>query len=358
MSERDVPVAYASQRGHDGDGPDARRIVRDKEKTEPARRASLVAWGSLLIVWVVWGSTYLSIRVGDETIPPLVLAAVRYLIAGLIMFPFALRQAGSAARASGAGRYRPSRAEWLGCAAVGILLLGANGAVCVGETTVPSGLAALLLATVPLWLLGMDTVLNHARLGLAPVAGLVIGLAGVGLLSGLGGGKAGVSASGVVIILCAAAAWALGTFMARRVRTPSSPALTSAMQLLTGSALLLLLAAVTGEFGSFRLSAVSGRSWLALGYLIVVGTIVAFSAYVVAVRMLPTATVATYAYVNPVIAVLLGTLILNERVTPEMLAGGLLIVGAVILVVRRSPSRTDLKHRSSNIGLSGIRRQG
>jgi len=161
-----------------------------------------------------------------------------------------------------------------------------------------------------------------------------------------------------VIILCAAAAWALGTFMARRVRTPSSPALTSAMQLLTGSALLLLLAAVTGEFGSFRLSAVSGRSWLALGYLIVVGTIVAFSAYVVAVRMLPTATVATYAYVNPVIAVLLGTLILNERVTPEMLAGGLLIVGAVILVVRRRPSRTDLKHRSSNIGLSGIRRQG
>jgi drug/metabolite transporter (DMT)-like permease len=312
--------------------------VRPKERTEVARRASLVAWVALLIVWVVWGSTYLSIRIGDETIPPLVLAAVRYLIAGAIMFPFAYRKAASAARAAGAPRYWPRRSEWLGCAVVGILLLGANGAVCVGETTVPSGLAALLVATVPLWLLGADAVLNHARLGLAPMAGLAVGLAGVGLLSGLGGGKAGVSASGVVIILVAAVAWALGTIMARRVATPASTALTSAMELLIGGVVLLVLAAVTGEFGSFRVSAVSGRSWLALGYLIVVGSIVAFSAYVIAVRMLPTATVATYAYVNPVIAVLLGTLILNERLTLGMLAGGVLIVGAVILVVRRSPS--------------------
>ena len=109
------------------------------------------------------------------------------------------------------------------------------------------------------------------------------------------------------------------------------------MQLLIGGAFALVLAAATGEFGSFRLAAVSDRSWLALGYLIVAGSIVAFSAYVVAVRMLPTATVATYAYVNPVIAVLLGTLILNERVSTGMIAGGVLIVGAVVLVVRRSP---------------------
>ena len=376
MSERNQSVAYAPDGGHDPARREAGRIVRDTEKTEPAGRAGVVAWTSLLIVWVVWGSTYLSIRIGDETIPPLVLAAVRYLIAGLIMFPLAVffplasaastnslrtspsplhwrrlpssllrRPRGSggtntvqaAPRRFGSRAAWPGRAEWIGCAVVGILLLGANGAVCVGETTVPSGLTALLIATVPLWLLGIDAVLNHARLGLAPVAGLAIGLAGVGLLSGLGGGKAGVSVSGVVIILCAAAAWALGTIMARRVRTPASPALTSAMQLLIGGAVLLVLAAVTGEFGSFRLSGVSDRSWLALGYLIVVGSIVAFSAYVVAVRMLPTATVATYAYVNPVIAVLLGALILNERLTPAMFAGGALIVGAVVLVVRRSP---------------------
>jgi drug/metabolite transporter (DMT)-like permease len=180
-------------------------------------------------------------------------------------------------------------------------------------------------------------VLNHARLGLAPTAGLVIGLAGVGLLSGLGGGKGGISVSGVVIILAAAASWALGTIMARRVSTPANPALTSAMQLLTGGGVLLVLAAATGEFGSLRLSAVSGRSWAALAYLIVIGSIVAFSAYGIANRMLPTATVATYAYVNPVIAVLLGVLILGENLTTMMIVGGVLIVGAVVLVVRRNP---------------------
>jgi drug/metabolite transporter (DMT)-like permease len=348
MSKRNAPMAYAPEKGS---GREAGRAVPDKEKKSAVvRRASMGAWGALLIVWLVWGSTYLSIRIGDETIPPLVLAAVRYLAAGVIMFPAALRSAGRAARRRGVpGRLRPSRAQWLGCAVVGILLLGANGAVCVGERTVSSGLAALLVATVPLWLLGMDAVLNHARLGLAPVAGLVVGLAGVGLLSGLGGSR--VSVSGVLIILGAAAAWALGTIMAGRVATPASPALTSAMELLTGGAALLVLAAATGELGSFRASAVSGRSWLALGYLIVFGSIVAFSAYVVAVRLLPTATVATYAYVNPVIAVLLGTLILNEPLTPATLAGGALIVGAVVLVVRgRALDPRALFSRTSHRG--------
>jgi drug/metabolite transporter (DMT)-like permease len=333
MSKQNAATAFAA-----GTGQEEARVVPEKKIM---RRAGLGAWAALLIVWVVWGSTYLAIRIGDETIPPLVLAGVRYLSAGVVMFPAALVSARSQARRQGHKQGQqarwPTRAQWLGCAVVGVLLLGANGAVCVGEQTVPSGLAALLVATVPLWLLGMDAGLNRARLGLAPTAGLVIGLVGVGLLSGLGGG--GFSVSGVVIILAAAAAWALGTIMAGRVATPASPALTSAMQLLTGGAVLLVLAAATGEFGSFQVSAVSGRSWLALGYLSVVGSIVAFSAYVVAVRLLPTPTVATYAYVNPVIAVLLGTLILNERVTPAMLAGGALIVAAVVLVVRRTPQR-------------------
>ncbi len=288
-------------------------------------------------MWVVWGSTYLAIKVGVETMPPLLMAAARNLVAGLAMFPLALRSRRAGARAAGtAGRAWPTRAEWLGCAIVGILLLVANGVVGVGEKTVPSGLAALLVSTVPLWLLGLDAALNHARLGLAPLAGLALGLAGVALLSGLGG-TGGTSIVGVLIILGAAAMWALGTIMAGRVTLPSSPALASGMQLLCGGAALLVLAAGTGEFSSFRLAQVSARSWLALAYLIVVGSIVAFSAYGIAVRTLPTATVATYAYVNPVIAVLLGTLILNERLTPAMIGGGVLIVGAVVLVVRRSP---------------------
>jgi drug/metabolite transporter (DMT)-like permease len=290
----------------------------------------LVAWICLLIVYVVWGSTYLAIRIGVETIPPLLLAAARNMMAGLIMFPLAIRS-----------RRWPSRTEWLGGAIVGILLLVANGVVGVGEKTVPSGLAALLVATVPLWLLGLDAGLNHARLGVAPLAGLALGLAGVALLSGLGGGSGAVSVVGVLTILGAAAMWALGTIMARRVAIPSSAALASGMELLCGGAALLVLAAASGEFGSLRLAEVSTRSWIALGYLTVFGSIVAFSAYGIAVRALPTATVATYAYVNPVIAVALGALILNERLTPAMFAGGALIVGAVVLVVRRGPPARD-----------------
>jgi drug/metabolite transporter (DMT)-like permease len=301
------------------------------------RRASLVAWVCLLIVYVVWGSTYLAIRVGIETMPPWLLAAARNLIAGAIMFPAAMGARRRAIRAGQPLSRWPSRAEWRGCAIVGVLLLVANGAVGIGEETVPTGLAALLIATVPLWLIGLDAVLNRARLGLAPMAGLALGLAGVGLLSGLGGGSVRVSAAGVAVILVAAFTWALGVLMARRATIPSSPALASGMELLCGGVALLVLSAATGEFGSLHLARISAGSWLALGYLIVIGSIVAFSAFGIAVRSLPTATVATYAYVNPVIAVLLGTLFLNERLSPAMFGGGALILGAVVLVVRRSP---------------------
>jgi drug/metabolite transporter (DMT)-like permease len=324
----------------EADPEHAPRTVRPEEKTPAVRRAGLVAWIALVIVYVVWGSTYLAIRVGVETMPPLLMAAARNLVAGLIMFPIAVRArrtTGARTAAGPAVRRWPTRKEWAGCAIVGILLLVANGLVGIGEQTVPSGLAALLVATVPLWLLGMDAVLNHARLGWATLGGLLLGLAGVGLLSGLGDRSHGISALGVFIILGAAAMWALGTIMARRVTLPSSPALASGMQLLCGGAALLALSAAAGEFGSLHLGQISTRSWLALGYLIVFGSIVAFSAYGIAIRALPTATVATYAYVNPVIAVLLGALILNEQLTPAMLAGGALIVGAVVLVVRRSP---------------------
>jgi drug/metabolite transporter (DMT)-like permease len=311
-------------------------VVRENEKTGPVRRAGLVAWACLVIVWLVWGSTYLFIRIGVETMPPLLMAAARNLIAGVILFPLAIRARRVAVRQGHETRRWPTRAEWIGTGIAGVLLLVANGVVGVGEKSVPSGMAALLIATVPLWLLGIDAGLNHARLGLAPVAGLLLGLAGVALLSGVGGGGK-ISVIGALTILGAAAMWALGTIMARRGTIPSSPALASGMELLAGGVALLALSAATGEFSAFHLSQVSARSWLALAYLIVIGSIVAFSAYGIAVRTLPTATVATYAYVNPVIAVLLGALILGENLTTMMIIGGVLIVGAVVLVVRRRP---------------------
>ncbi len=292
------------------------------------------AWAALLVVYVFWGGTYLAIRVGVETVPPLLLAGVRYLIAGLILYPLAVRGGSAAQRTAD----RPRAANWLACAIVGgLLLLGGNGGVSIGERSVPSGFASLLVATVPLWLLVLDAVLNRARIGVLPIFGLLAGLAGVGLLAGLGGGgsRGGGSAAGVAIILVAAVSWALGTILSGRVALPQRPLLSTAMQMLTAGAALLVLAAATGEFGSFHLAAVSLRSWLALAYLIGPGSILALSAYSIAVRSLPTPTVATYAYVNPVVAVLLGATLLGEAVTPTMLIGGGLIIVAVALVVRR-----------------------
>jgi drug/metabolite transporter (DMT)-like permease len=282
-------------------GTQSTQVRSGSLKTVSVRRAGLAAWICLLIVYVVWGSTYLAIRVGVETMPPLLMAAARSLAAGLIMFPLGLRRRRSAPLDS---RW-PSRPQWRWCAAAGVLLLVGQGVVGVAERTIPSGLAALLVATVPLWLLGLDAGLN--------------------------------SVTGVLIVLGAAGMWALGTMTARRGTFPSSMVLATGIELLAGGVALLILAAVTGEFGSLHLGHVSAGSWLALGYLIVFGSIVAFSAYGIAVRSLPTPTVATYAYVNPVIAVLLGALILGERLTPAMIGGGILVVGAVVLVVRRSP---------------------
>ena len=302
-----------------------------------ARSPAFGGWAALLVVYVVWGSTYLAIRVGVETIPPLLLAGVRYLIAGLILFPFAIRGGSPETRTTD----RPRRANWLACAVVGILLLlGGNGLVSVGERTVPSGFASLLVATVPLWLLVLDAALTRRWIGWLPCVGLIVGLGGVALLAGLGDGTSasGASASGVVIILVASVCWALGTILSTRLALPRRAMLATAMQMLTGGVTITVLAAVTGEFGSFHLGHVSLGSWLALAYLIGPGSILALSAYSVAVRSLPTSTVATYPYVNPVVAVILGATLLNEKLTPTMLIGGGLIVVAVALVVRRRGS--------------------
>ena len=319
-------------------GPGAGQAGPDR----PGSGVRQVGWLSLLVVWVLWGSTYFAIRVGVETLPPLLMAGIRYVVAGLLMFPFAIRSGGPELRAAD----RPRAAGWWSALLVGALLLaGGNGGVSAGERSVPSGLAALLVATVPLWLIVIDRVFNGTRIALPALAGLIAGVVGVGFLAGPFGGSAGHAGAGhggtggspgigIVIILIASVSWASGTIASRRVPLPSRPLLATSMQMLAGGAVLLAAAAVTGEFGQFDPAHVSAASWLALAYLIGPGSIIAFSAYVVAVRRLPTATVATYAYVNPIIAVILGTSLLGEALTASMLLGGALIVVAVVLVVR------------------------
>jgi drug/metabolite transporter (DMT)-like permease len=304
----------------------------------PWQSKSFGGWAALLVVYVFWGGTYLGIRVGVETIPPLLLAGARYLIAGLILFPIALRTGSPEVRAAD----RPRRSAWIACGIVGLLLLlGGNALVSVGERSVPSGFASLLVATVPLWLLIMDSALARKWIGWLPSAGLLAGLAGVALLAGLGdhASAGGASGAGIAIILFASVCWAVGTILSGRLKgLPQRPFLTTAMQMLVGGAIILALSAATGEFSGFHLGQVSLRSWLALAYLIGPGSILALSAYGIAVRSLPTSTVATYAYVNPVVAVILGSTILSEQLTRMMLVGGALIVAAVALIVRRRGS--------------------
>ncbi|MEP7026699.1 MAG: EamA family transporter, partial [Actinomycetota bacterium] len=293
-------------------------------------------WPALLVVWVFWGGTYLGIRVAVETIPPLLMAGSRYLIAGVLLLPFGLRSGTPQQRADD----RPRGRQWLSAAAVGILLLAVgNGGVSVAERSIPSGLAALLVATVPLWLVVFDLVLNHHTIRPPVLAGLLAGLVGVALLSGVIsiGSLArpgAVRLTGIIVVLAAAAAWALGTLLSGKLPVPTRPMLATSMQMLVGGAVLLGAAAVSGEFRHFQPGQISVSSAIALVYLIGPGSILAFTAYGIAVRELPTATVSTYAYVNPVVAVLLGALVLGEPVSPGILAGGSCVVVAIAVILR------------------------
>jgi drug/metabolite transporter (DMT)-like permease len=289
------------------------------------------AYAALLVVWVVWGSTYTALHVADESIPPLPMAAVRYLVAGAILYPLARRSGSPQQRTAD----RPKARQWLATAIVGSMLLAfGNSAVAFAEKTIPSGLAALLVASVPLWMVVADRVINGRRLPVLAWLALAAGIAGIAILAKPHGHSAVLP---VLIVLGGALSWGTGSVLAGRLPMPARPLLASAMEMLTGSGVLFLLAAATGELGAVHPSAVTGRSLLALLYLIGPGSLLAMTCYVLALQRLPTATVSTYAYVNPVIAVALGALLLGERLTVTTLAGGAVVVCCVaLLLVSRS----------------------
>jgi drug/metabolite transporter (DMT)-like permease len=301
--------------------------------------ARLAGWLPLGVVYVVWGSTYLAIRVADESLPPLFMAGIRYLVAGALLLPFVVRQRRpKAATASRRVLTWPSLAELGGCAVAGVLLLAdGNGGVSWAETRLSSGLAALLVASVPLWMVGIEAVATRRAPSALALVALVIGFAGVGVLAAPGGRHE--SLAGIVAVLLASLSWAGGSLLVRRLPHPPSPFATTAYQMLVGGLVLLGAAAATGELTRLDLGAVSGRSWLSLAYLIGPGSILALTCYTEALRRLPTSVVGTYAYVNPIIAVLLGWSILSEQVRAPTLLGGALVVVAVALVIGANRSR-------------------
>jgi drug/metabolite transporter (DMT)-like permease len=289
-------------------------------------------WSALSIVYVIWGSTYLAIRVMVEDVPPLLGAGLRFVVAGLAMLAFL------AAR----GRdVRVSRRGLLAAATVGVLLLaGGNGLVTVAEQDVPSGLAALLVASVPLWVVLLRSTVGGERVARGTLAGLAVGFCGLAVLLLPGSRPAEATVGGVLLVLVAAASWASGSFLSPRLSMPSDPLVSTAWQMVVGGAVLLVGAIAAGEPGDLHLADASAKSLLAFLYLIVAGSWVAFTAYAWLLQNVPISKVATYAYVNPVIAVLLGVTVAGERFSVLQLIGGAVVLVAVVVVIaaeRRAP---------------------
>jgi drug/metabolite transporter (DMT)-like permease len=282
-------------------------------------------WTALATVYVVWGSTYLAIKWGVATFPPFVMLAIRFLLAGGLLFLWCSRR----------GWPRTTRRQWLAMGVVGICLAGiGNGGVAFAETRIDSGLAALIVAIIPLWVALLERVALGRRLSARGVAGIAIGLAGVAFLLD----PSGTSTRDLIaclVVVVGSFCWASGSIYATRAARPADPLLAAAMQMLVAGA---VLCAVAGpQWGRFHPGAVSTRSALSVLYLILIGSVVAYSAYGWALLHAPTSLVATYAYVNPVVAVLLGALLAHESITVHTLAGGAAIVVAVALIVSSKP---------------------
>jgi drug/metabolite transporter (DMT)-like permease len=277
-------------------------------------------------IYLIWGSTYLAIRFAIETMPPLIMAGVRFLIAGGLLYGWTRLR----------GTPRPTGTNWRAAALIGaLLLLGGNGAVTWAEQWVPSGLAALLIATEPLWIVLLAWLWGGDRPSLGIAVGLALGLVGIVLLIGPGElvGGPHIDPVGALAVLIASVSWAAGSLYSRRAPLPAAPLLGTGMEMLVGGTLLLLAGLATGEAAQLHLEALSLRSALALTYLIVFGSIVAFSAYVWLLRVVTPARASTYAYVNPVVAVFLGWALAGEAITPLTLVAAAVIVTAVALIV-------------------------
>lgn len=289
---------------------------------QPTSRAKLAS--AFAAVYVIWGSTYLAIRFAIETIPPLFMAGIRFSVAGAVVYA-AMRLAGAAP---------PTRRNWRDAAVVGAaLLLGGNGGVVWAEQYIASGIAALLVATVPIWMVGLDWLLGTGPRPLPQtVVGMALGLLGMGVLVGPDALHGGALLPSLVLV-AASIAWAWGSLYSRGAEPPASPMMGTAMQMSAGGALLLVAGVVRGELGGFDVAAVSGKSFLALVYLIVAGAIVGFSCYIWLLRHARPAQVSTYAYVNPIVAVLLGWALAGEPLTPRIAAAGAIIVVGVALIV-------------------------
>ncbi|MEO8354249.1 MAG: EamA family transporter [Chthoniobacteraceae bacterium] len=297
---------------------------------QPALSLVLLAFAA---VYLIWGSTYLGIRIAIESMPPFLMAGCRFVLAGLVLF----------AVMRGRGVARPNAAHWRSALVIGaLLLLAGNGGVTWAEKTVPSGIAALVVAATPLWMMLIDWLRpGGLRPTLSVVCGLAVGFAGVALIVGSRNnlGHRIVDPTGAAALIFATICWAFGSVFSRHAAKPESALLGVAMQMIGGGGLQIVTGFALGEGGQFHFEMITARSAWAFAYLTVFGSLIGYTAYVWLLQVSTPARVSTYAYVNPLIAVLLGKLILDEPVPHTVVLAGALILTAVILITRQSQRR-------------------
>ena len=288
-------------------------------------------WIALIALYIVWGSTYLGIKVAIETIPPFFHAAVRFFISGLILIAWQ----------RGVGNALPTRKQWISTAIIGnLLLLGGNGLVSWAEQFIPSGIAALIIATVPLFLVILEALRPG---GVKPtwqaIVGLLIGFAGIFILVGpveFSGSESSLDPFGVMALLTACVLWAFGSTYSKSADLPKSSLMTTGAEMLMGSIGLLIVSLITGELNGWNPAEVSSRSLIGLVYLITIGSIVGFGSYIWLLQNAPISLVATYAYVNPIVAVILGYFFGSEALEPRIWLATAIIIGAVMFINGRS----------------------
>jgi drug/metabolite transporter (DMT)-like permease len=313
--------------------------------TSPA----LTAWAALATIYVVWGSTYLGIRYMVETIPAMLGAGARFLLAGALLWLWLRWRNGPSAE--------PMRASWWRTVwLLGLLLpAGGNGLVTVAEDlAVPSGLAALIVASVPLWVVLLRLVAGD-RPAPRTLAGVGLGFIGVALLLRPGDHTGEASTWALLLVVLAAVLWATGSFASPRLPQPSDPFRAMALQMMAGGVILTVGGIARGELDDVHLGAISLESWLGFAYLVTFGSILAFSAYAWLLRNVPVSRAATYAYVNPVIAVFLGWSFVNEPLTATTVIGTLVIVASVALVVRQEAVGRPVAEQATGPRRSGER---
>lgn len=284
-------------------------------------------WTALLALWIVWGSTYLAIRFAVETIPPFLHASLRFLVSGAILVVWRHL----------AGDPRPTQSNWKAAAIVGTLLLvGGNGFVSLAEQSVPSGIAALMITTSPFWLVLFESLRSGGtKPSWQAIVGLLLGFGGVFVLVGPGeiaGSQHAFKTSGLILLMFAPILWSMGSIYSRGADMPKSTLMSTGLQMLAGAASLFIVSVATGELQGFNFDEVSMRSWWGLVYLITFGSLVGFVSYGWLIQNAPVSLTSTYAYVNPMVAVLLGWLFAGEELNARIAVSSVIIIGAVIMI--------------------------